>query len=436
MSSGTRKKTKKRRERDDPPPERGAPPELGAQFGGGGIPWAPAGSAGPSVARLPPMMADHRGVPAGADDEFVDPMDDDLEDLEGPLPQADEPHGADPVEGEGDSSDEGGEEEEASDEELEAPPTREEMRALKAQLDEVRTALNIVHGKHAHGGAKITAMVAKPDLYTGATPVRDWLQQIAHYMSTLKVLTKDAVDVAAGFLRGDAQRLWFAHVDEQRELGNSATYYTWDGPDGFKRCLLEGFDVAEPESLARVKLDSLKQTTTIDAYLRAFKALCTQIRKMGDGERIHRFLTGLKPALRDKVKVDPVTKKNWSTFSALAAYAVRQGAEDASAVFVAAADVTSDAMRNQANRGVAPGAFTQVPSRGLKRGGGVERRRTQPAGKRQQQGQSSDMRQINGVWKRREVVRAAMERKLCLHCLKPGHQAAGCTNPAATSLPN
>jgi hypothetical protein len=432
--SGTRKKNKKRKERYEPSPVRDDQPDLSAQFeDAGGIHNGPAArTAGPSVTRLPPMTAHTRGVSAAADDEeFVDTYEEDPDYLEGgldPQEELDAPTGAASMDADGASSEGEGEEEPAQ-EEREA---HDEVLALRAEVAELRESVAIMKGKHARGGTKITAMVAKPDLYTGATPVRDWLQQIAHYMSTLRVLSKDAVDIAAGFLRGDAQRLWFAHVAEHRELGTSTTYYTWDGPDGFKKCLLQGFDVAEPESLARVKLDGLKQTTTIDAYLRAFKALCTQIRKMGDGERIHRFLTGLKPALRDKVKVDPVTKKHWSTFSALAAYAVRQGAEDA--IFVAAADVATNALRRSTNPNAE--SFQQVPSRGLKRGNGGARS-AQPAGKRKQNGQSSDgMKSINGVLKLRSVIKEAMERKLCLNCLKPGHQVAGCTNPAATRIPN
>jgi hypothetical protein len=386
---------------------------------------------GPVRARLPPLQSHPIRVSDDADEEMPD-GEDSLPSLAEHVPNGDD-DGVENSDGTGSdtSSDASGKARSTQ------PDPSARIAELEARVQELMgraglldNALGLIAGEDgvpitAPGSASaqqpvisrsLHAVVAKPDTFTGRGSCRDWLAQVAHYLTTVKVPPRDAVNVAAGFLRDEAQKHWFA-VCKQLPLQNLDPR-DWET---FRRTMLATFDVADPAAVARVQLDVLRQRVGpggVEQYVRRFNALCLQIEDMSEGEKIHRFLTGLSESLRERVKLDPVTKRRWTVYAPLASYTVLQGVEDSlAAVPVPRADLL-DGVRAAAGRGAHTHGHRRpfhkaAPRLAAVRDGGVQKVR----GKRSDWG-----------FKRSATALAVCRIKgLCLKCFQPGHQASSCS---------
>ena len=75
-----------------------------------------------------------------------------------------------------------------------------------------------------------------------------------------------------------------------------------------KFALIEQFKPANANKLARDRLANLKQTTSVQAYAFAFRAIILEISNIAESEKLDRFVRGLKDRVRQEVELrDPAT---------------------------------------------------------------------------------------------------------------------------------
>ena len=93
----------------------------------------------------------------------------------------------------------------------------------------------------------------------------------------------------------------------------------------FKDALTKPYGNVNPEQVARTTLNKLSQHASVESYANEFQNLCAEIvtLPMSVGDKIHRFIGGLKPEIRLKVAVDPLNDaRPWEDFQKLVTYAV------------------------------------------------------------------------------------------------------------------
>lgn len=101
---------------------------------------------------------------------------------------------------------------------------------------------------------------------------------------------------ATTLLRGQADIWW-----RRLELSGAAAHITtWEK---FKEAVTKEFRPARTAQLARDRLASLRQTGTVDQYVREFRALQLLIPGMSEEEALDRFVRGLMPRVRQEVRV-------------------------------------------------------------------------------------------------------------------------------------
>jgi hypothetical protein len=95
--------------------------------------------------------------------------------------------------------------------------------------------------------------------------------------------------------------------------------------DNFYDTLLTAYGSVNQELVARNKLRVLKQKGFVDDYTNEFQQLCSHITKhpVSRGDKIERFISGLKEDIRKKVLVDPKGDGgSWEDIKRLINYAV------------------------------------------------------------------------------------------------------------------
>lgn len=149
----------------------------------------------------------------------------------------------------------------------------------------------------------------KPPEFNGRhpTPV-NWCYSMQTYLiaecGAAYLDTAAAVQTAAAYLRGTALNWWRQHESEvQRGLAPSFTSWVL-----FRDALVTQFTPVQPEISARERLESLKQVRSVYAYAQEYTSCMLELPNMDEGDRIHRFVKGLKPELRTHVWLqNPVT---------------------------------------------------------------------------------------------------------------------------------
>ena len=74
--------------------------------------------------------------------------------------------------------------------------------------------------------------------------------------------------------------------------------------DTFKNILINQFKVVDAYELAREKLRTLKQVKSVVEYTERFNTLCLDIPDLSASERMDRYISGLKPEIYAKVRLE------------------------------------------------------------------------------------------------------------------------------------
>ena len=134
--------------------------------------------------------------------------------------------------------------------------------------------------------------VDPPAAYDGRernTPIRNWFPAMEQYFDMINIVAdRQRILQATSRLEGAAQTWWFASRD--RLLGG-----TWEE---FKNEMAKEFQPILPEWDARRRLKKLKQQRSVQEYTRLFREIILYIPDMSDGEKIDRFVDGLKDNIK------------------------------------------------------------------------------------------------------------------------------------------
>ena len=148
----------------------------------------------------------------------------------------------------------------------------------------------------------------RPEPFKGTLKERVdmWLSKMEQCFIGTGLAADRQVAVATSYLEGAANTWWCAHIIETTPADLLALRITtWNE---FKAALTAQFRTIHPEKLARDKLWSLKQTTSVTNYLYEFNTLCLDIGDIADSEKLDKFVRGLKASVAEKLEIeDPRT---------------------------------------------------------------------------------------------------------------------------------
>ena len=105
-------------------------------------------------------------------------------------------------------------------------------------------------------------------------------------------------------LRGAASA-WLQHLDTIQDDSAQTQALTWNQ---FKQLLTDRFRPVAVSKLARMQLNTLRQTGSVEQFIQQYMQVISAIPSMTEEERVDRFITGLKPHIRNSIHMfDPNT---------------------------------------------------------------------------------------------------------------------------------
>ena len=165
----------------------------------------------------------------------------------------------------------------------------------------------------------------RPQYFDGKVPnVRDWLMNLDLYFDLMAdtIPVQRRVGTASTYLKGEALRFW--HFRRQQLDKQALTDI-----EVFQRALIERFDSTNDPIAARYKLDKLQQgDNAMRVHIQTFDTLCSYVPDMAEGEKIHRFLTTVRPDCSRVLRTDPSTGARWVQYTELRKYALNQYAHE------------------------------------------------------------------------------------------------------------
>lgn len=143
----------------------------------------------------------------------------------------------------------------------------------------------------------------KPELFSGrrdAVAVNTWLYQVEMYLNLLQVTNPQIildentrVSFASTLMKGTAAQWWYMLVQSGQA---PVEWHT------FLAKVRSEFIPQDSVDRARDKLRSLRQKTTVLAYLNEFRNTVMMIPGISEDEKIDKFVSGLKPEVHLEVR--------------------------------------------------------------------------------------------------------------------------------------
>jgi hypothetical protein len=315
-------------------------------------------------------------------------------------------------------------------------PVEDSVRVLAMAQRETNTTLAAMLGERLYPresgngfGRSLAGAMAKPPEFHGGhgekIPIRDWLDTMASFITTLSYAhnwPSDAgMHVAVGYLRGDAQRFW-KDTNARFKATHPGHMPDWNC---FKREMCTRFERADPVLVARKKLDMLSMKecyNDVQAYTTKFETLCASIEGMAEGEKVHRYISGLSPNFAACVAVDPMTKQRWLEYTPLAKFALAHGANHQLPPVVTLRELEANKAGTNTRRN-----NHAKPSPSEREGKGKGKR---------VHGTLSATSARKRVRRSEEVKEFCKSKHLCFNCFNSGHQTRDCKAEAAEGVPN
>ena len=316
--------------------------------------------------------------------------------------------------------------------------SEESLPALPAFRRRSKTARR-QRSEHATRTPDLAKVLNKPPTYNGSpsSDLRLWLTIMAAILTAIQLPYPLAVATAVSYLIGDAAKFWHSHAPKLTQLGMDTS--DWKV---FKKALYERFGYKNAEHAARDRLHSLEQRNMSYAqYVNAFDDCNAHIPNYDEADKVHRFLRGLRPNLRNRLCINPVTFKRWTRYNAMVAYGhnlMNEGdvsGPPADIIADVSAAHTRSTKRPAANHSAdrstkKPKTFqaSDAHSRdGLVRAESVE------GGKQFTVVRSDGSRFV--FVRDNHIAAYCMRKHLCAHCYKPGHTPNHCRSNQAAGDP-
>ncbi|MCO5605183.1 hypothetical protein L7F22_059363 [Adiantum nelumboides] len=144
--------------------------------------------------------------------------------------------------------------------------------------------------------------VKLPEPYNGRRDKRvldQWLFKMEVYLSNTDLIESKKVALASSLLK-DTAFLWW-----NRRVADGKHTPSWQK---FRSAIRKAFEPANADFHARSSLRRLSQTGSLAAYITEFQRLTLEIETLSPSDKLHSFIDGLEPNLKDDVhKFDPAT---------------------------------------------------------------------------------------------------------------------------------
>ena len=180
---------------------------------------------------------------------------------------------------------------------------QQQNQQLHAQLQHVLAA----HADQPQPAAVAAALKPpKPTFFAGSSKdkgnLEDWLFKLQTQFAAMPGQPTDLqkINYVASYLTGTALKWWRLSAAVHTQPG--ATYLA------FTQALSTAFAAPNAQQKAREKLDALRQSTSVAAYSAKFRDLLLEVPNMQPAESLHRYVTGLKPGVKQHVLIaNPAT---------------------------------------------------------------------------------------------------------------------------------
>ena len=169
-----------------------------------------------------------------------------------------------------------------------------------------------------------TIKPTKPDVYDGkrdGLTVNTWLYQVELYLNLVQLNNPELnvddnmkISFASSLLKKNAASWWYMKYQAGVAPGQ------WDA---FKQAVKDEFIPQDNIRRVRDRLRNLVQKTSVVHYVESFRNLVIEIPTMSEDEKVDKFISGLKPAVRLEVlksgaqTLDEVTRIALSVDSAM-----------------------------------------------------------------------------------------------------------------------
>ena len=179
------------------------------------------------------------------------------------------------------------------------------LTALQGQVAAVEQQLQQTQAQvAASASSRAGPRLPKPPYFTGVfknTSVVNWAHQMETYMvaSSLDINSPQAAVFAAGYL-SDSALTWYRLHLQSVQQGRAAAFTSWHQ---LKQEVVRCFQPIAPEHAARERLNTLQQGRSVKQYCEIFSQCVLEIPDMSEGDRVSRFLAGLKPQVRLHVEL-------------------------------------------------------------------------------------------------------------------------------------
>jgi len=170
--------------------------------------------------------------------------------------------------------------------------------------------------------SKSTTAVGKPERFKDKSKITimAWLNQMKKFLVARQIAPEEWVTNASTYLETNVSQHWDMLALEL--AADKKDLQLWDN---FYDTLLTAYGSVNQELVARNKLRVLKLKGSVEDYANEFQQLCSHITKhpVSRGDKIERFISGLKEDIRKKVLVDPKGDGgSWEDIKRLINYAV------------------------------------------------------------------------------------------------------------------
>lgn len=185
---------------------------------------------------------------------------------------------------------------------------QQQIQQLQAQIQQLMAAAAVAAAAEQPQPQPAPVAVAppalkppKPTFFAGASKeksgLEDWLFKIQTQFNALHAQPEDQhkINYVASYFTGTALKWWRLNAVTFTQPG--VTY------QAFTQALVTAFAAPNAQQKAREKMDSLRQNGSVAQYTSRFRELLLEIPSMQPAEALHRFVTGLKPTVKQHVLI-------------------------------------------------------------------------------------------------------------------------------------
>jgi hypothetical protein len=126
---------------------------------------------------------------------------------------------------------------------------------------------------------------------------RPWVNRVRAYLRVSRCASEfEGILFASALLQGDAAG-WFMALQarEENEAGG------FDSFDEFAEALTDQFEEKFPADRARDRISALRQRASVASYAAELQSLLVHLPRRDEGDNVHTFIRGLKPAIARQV---------------------------------------------------------------------------------------------------------------------------------------